>query len=73
MFSMQAICEAARRFGLTEDETWQAMDECLDYVGPHATAAEFLDELAGALARRILVKERSAVRSAGRATAARTD
>jgi hypothetical protein len=73
---MRTTFEAARRFGLTEEETWLAMDESLNEVGPHATTSELLDELAGALARRILVKERNAARgarSAGRATAARTD
>jgi hypothetical protein len=54
----QAIFESARRFGLTEDEAWRAVDESLCEVGTDATVAEYLEVLVGALARRILSQER---------------
>jgi hypothetical protein len=47
------------------------MDEVLLAVGSDATVSEYMDELAGTLARRILVSEREASRSAGRGKARR--
>jgi uncharacterized membrane protein YebE (DUF533 family) len=55
---LQAIFEAARRFGLTEDEAWWAIDESLSEVGRDATVSEYIDELTGVLAQRILSKQR---------------
>jgi hypothetical protein len=55
---LRAIFEGAKRFGLTEDEAWRAVDESLHEVGTEATIAEYLDELTGALAQRILSKQR---------------
>lgn len=56
--SLQAIVDGARDFGLTDDEVWRTVDDSLDEVGGDATVAEYLDELTGALARRMLSKER---------------
>ena len=55
---LQAIFEGAKRFGLTEEEAWWAVDECLHEVGRDATISEYLDELTAALAQRILSKQR---------------
>jgi hypothetical protein len=55
---LKAIFDAARRFGLTDDEVWKTVDASLDGAGRDATVRECLDDLAGALARRILAKER---------------
>jgi hypothetical protein len=71
--TLQAIFQSARRFGLSDEAAWRAVDDSLLAVGRHATVAEYLDELAGTLARRILVSERDASRSAGRGKARRTD
>jgi hypothetical protein len=51
---LRAIFDAARRFGLTEDEAWQAFDDALAGVGTDATVHEYLEELTGELAPRIL-------------------
>ena len=71
--TVQSILASARSFGLSEAATWGAMDDALLAVGGDATVAEYFDELAGRLARRILVSEREASRSAGRGKARRTD
>jgi ABC-type Mn2+/Zn2+ transport system ATPase subunit len=55
---LQAIFEGAKRFGLSEEEAWWAIDECLSEVGMDAMISEYLDELTGALAQRILSKQR---------------
>jgi uncharacterized membrane protein YebE (DUF533 family) len=55
---LQAMLEAARHFGLTDDEVWQTVNASLHGAGNEATVREYLDELAGALARRILSKQR---------------
>jgi hypothetical protein len=49
---LQATFEGAKRFGLTEDEAWRAVDESLDEAGRDATMSEYLDDLTGALASR---------------------
>jgi hypothetical protein len=69
---LQAIFKSARCFGLSEEATWRAVDEALLTAGRDATMSEYLDELAGTLARRILVNERDASRSADTAKARRT-
>jgi hypothetical protein len=55
---LQATFEGAKRFGLTEDEAWRAVDESLDEAGRDSTISEYLDHLTGALAQRILSKQR---------------
>ena len=57
---LQAIFDAAKIFGLAEDEAWQAVNESLYEVGRDATVSEYLDELTGALAQRILSIQRQA-------------
>ena len=71
--TMQSILESARRFGLSEAATWGAMDDALLAVGADATVGEYFDSLAASLARRILLSEREASRSAGTGKARRTD
>jgi hypothetical protein len=55
---LQAIFDGARRFGLTEDEAWRVVDDSLAEVGRDATISEYLELLVGALAQRILTKQR---------------
>jgi hypothetical protein len=55
---LQAIFDGARRFGLSDAEVWRAFDESLDEAGPDATVADYVHELTGELARRILWKQR---------------
>jgi hypothetical protein len=57
--SLRAIFDAARRFELTDEEVWQTVDESLS-AWDDAAVAKGLDDLAGALARRILSKQRRA-------------
>ena len=58
---LQLILPAATHFGLTPDEAWQAASDALDARGGDAYAPEYLDELSGVLARRIIAKERRAM------------
>ena len=55
---LQAIFDGARRFGLSDAEVWQAFDDSLDEGGLDATVADYVQELTGELARRILWKQR---------------
>jgi hypothetical protein len=55
---LQAIFDGAKSFGLNEAEVWRAFDDCVDDVGSDATLSEYLDQLTGELARRILHKQR---------------
>jgi hypothetical protein len=55
---LRSVFEGATAFGLTGDEVWQTFDESLSWVGAEATVAEFLEEVNGALAFRILAKQR---------------
>jgi hypothetical protein len=55
---LQAIFDGARRFGLTDAEVWRAFDESLAEAGPDATVSDYIHELTGELARRILQKHR---------------
>jgi hypothetical protein len=55
---LRAGVDAARAFGLTDDEIWATVEGVVSAVGPHATVGDCLDELTGALARDILDKER---------------
>ena len=58
MAPLQAILDAAKRFGLTDDEVWQTVNDSLGGADSDAPMGECLWELAGALARRILAKQR---------------
>jgi hypothetical protein len=58
MAGLQAIFQGARSFGLSEEEAWWTADDVLYAVGPDATVSEYLDELTGAMARRILATAR---------------
>ena len=55
---IQAVFESARQFGLDEGAVMETFDQALWIVGEDATVADYLDELSGALARRILAQER---------------
>jgi len=57
---LQASFSAARRFGLSDDEVWHAVDEVVSRAGLHATVGECLEEITAALARGILAKGRRA-------------
>jgi hypothetical protein len=50
---LHAIFDAAKHFGLTDDEVWEALNECFSEDGD-STVGECLDELISALARRIV-------------------
>ena len=56
--TLQEMFEGAKGFGLSDDEIWRTINESQYWAGPEATAPEYLDELAGALAHRIVIKER---------------
>jgi hypothetical protein len=55
---LQAILDAAVDFGLSQDEIWQTVDEALNRAASGGAQPDCLDELTGALARSILVKQR---------------
>jgi hypothetical protein len=55
---VQAVFRSAREFGLSDDDILQTFDEALWTVGQEALVSEYLDELSGTLARRILAVER---------------
>ena len=61
--TLQEIFEGAKGFGLCDEEIWRAANESQHCAGPDATVPEYLDELAGALAHRIVIKERRTRRS----------
>jgi hypothetical protein len=54
---LQAMFAAAEQFGLTEEDLRNAADLTLATISEDATVPEYFDELAGALARRILAKQ----------------
>ena len=56
--TLQEIFEGAKGFGLRDEEIWRTVGEAQHRAGPEATVPEYLDELAGALAQRIVIKER---------------
>jgi hypothetical protein len=66
---LQAVFEAARDFGLTDEEAWRVVDETMFAAGPDTSLGEYLDELAAALAGRILANERRAVADRRRVSA----
>jgi hypothetical protein len=49
---------AAQKFGLTPEEAWRTLDAALAGLRYQSTAAEYIDEIAGAFARTILAKQR---------------
>jgi hypothetical protein len=55
---LRAVFDSARQFGLSDDQILRTVDETLGAVGEDATVSEYLDELSGTLARRILAEER---------------
>jgi hypothetical protein len=57
---IQAMFAAAEQFGLSEEELRQAADLTLATIKDDATVPEYFDELAGALARRIIAKRQQA-------------
>ena len=63
--TLQEIFESAKGFGLSDDEIWRTVNRSQHCAGPEATVPEYLDELAGALAHRIVIKERRTRRSEG--------
>jgi hypothetical protein len=58
MASLLEIFHSAKHFGLTDDEVWKTIDASMFEADSDVTEHEYLDELTGALARRILSKER---------------
>jgi hypothetical protein len=60
MPSLRSIFDGAKSFGLSDDEVWRMANESMQAAGADATVSDYLDELAGALARSILHKERRA-------------
>jgi hypothetical protein len=55
---LQTLFESAKGFGLSEEEIWRIFNESQYWAGPDATIPEYLDEISGALAQRIVIKER---------------
>jgi hypothetical protein len=51
---LHAIFDAAKLFGLSDDQTWQVVNDCFCEAESDATVADCLDDLVIALARRIL-------------------
>jgi hypothetical protein len=58
---LQAIFDAAKRFGLSDDEVWHTLNEAVFAAGEDGTVGECLDDLTAALAHRILAKARQPV------------
>ena len=55
--SLAPILESATRFGLIQEEIWETFLGMPDRL-PEDVKGRYLDELSGALARRLLEKER---------------
>jgi hypothetical protein len=55
---LQSLFDGAKRFGLNEAEVWQAFEDSVDEVGADATLSEYVQQLTGELARRILQRQR---------------
>jgi hypothetical protein len=60
--SLRAVFDAARQFGLTDDEAWRAVDDAVEVVGADGTLRDYVDELTAALASGILGKQRRRLR-----------
>ena len=56
--TVQAMLDAARHFGLSRAEAWQTFSEALSGILTDPSSPEYLDEVAGALAREIVEKQR---------------
>lgn len=56
--TLRAMLEAAQGFGLTPEQAWRTLNAALARPRFESTVAEYLDEIAGALAQEILAKER---------------
>jgi hypothetical protein len=71
MAPLQATFEAARHFGLTDEEAWHALEASLCDSCDEDTMSEIRDELVAALAARIIAKQRASglSRTAGTAKA----
>jgi|tagenome__1003787_1003787.scaffolds.fasta_scaffold19952548_1 hypothetical protein len=59
--TLPRILAAARCFGLSGAQVWETANEALDATGGDGHAPEYADELAGALARRILAENRQII------------
>ena len=55
---LHEITNAATEFGLSGHEVLAAMNDALCFTDIESPVSEYLDELSGMLARRILAKER---------------
>jgi hypothetical protein len=55
--SLAPIVESAAQFGLTPDDIWEILVSTPDRLSEEARS-NYLDELSGALAKRLLEKER---------------
>jgi hypothetical protein len=60
--SLRAVFDAAKDFGLTDDEAWRTVDETVWAVGADGTLGEYLDALSATLASGILDKQRRSLR-----------
>jgi hypothetical protein len=60
--SLRAVFDAARQFGLTDDEAWRAVDDTVWAVGADGTLDEYVEALSAALATGILDKQRRRLR-----------
>jgi hypothetical protein len=58
---LPAIFAAARCFGLSDEAVWQTASDVLDATGGEPHADDYADEVAGALARRILAQHRAVI------------
>ena len=56
---LQSVFDSAKEFGLSDEEVLRTFDQAFWIVGPEGCVSEYLDELSGALARRILAKQRA--------------
>ena len=56
--TLHAPLEAAKEFGLDDAEILETMIEVCDHAPPDGVVGDLLDELAAALASRILERER---------------
>ena len=68
--SLRAVFDAAKQFGLTDDEAWSAVDDAVWIVGADGTLGEYVDELTAVLASGILDKQRRRLRFERRAASA---
>jgi hypothetical protein len=56
---LQTIFDSAKGFGLTDDEVWRTINDSLSSADGDVTIPEYLDQLTGALAERIIIKKRN--------------